>query len=166
MSAGDALSSEFISGYSVEATRRPVSPAPGCTGRLLSGRMNLHCQGLRTGQKVQLKAAVRDPHDIAQRPSQWARHSAIVPLYDNGVCGLRRMFHVSRLLNDGRRNYTGARMGLNEPDCELKSRYAPCSKTAQLGPLPGERTTAGRDRGYSRRAANYQRGRSLSVDIG
>ena len=95
----------------MEATGRPVSPAPGGTGRLLSGRMNFHCQGLRTGQKGQLKAAVRDLQDLAQRPSQWALHSAIVPLYDNAACGLLPMCRVPRLPNDGRRNYTGARIG-------------------------------------------------------
>jgi len=53
--------------------------------------MNLHCQGLRTGQEGQLKTAERDLHDLAERKPKWTLHSDIVPLYDNAACGLRSM---------------------------------------------------------------------------
>jgi len=101
MSAGDALSSKFISGNNVEATRRPLSPAPSGTGRLLSRRMKLQCQGLRTGQEGRLKTAVRDLHDLAERTSQWTLHSDIVPLYDNAACVLRPKCHVYQTMVAG-----------------------------------------------------------------
>jgi tRNA U34 5-carboxymethylaminomethyl modifying enzyme MnmG/GidA len=101
MLAGDALSSEFISGNNMEANRRPLSPASSGTGRLLSRRMNLHFQGLRTGQEGRIKTEVRDLHDLAERTSQWTLHSDIVPLYDNAACVLRPMCHVYRTMIAG-----------------------------------------------------------------
>jgi hypothetical protein len=107
--AGEVLSCEFISVKCGGDSQAVVTTLPSGTGRLLSGRMNLHCQGLRTGQGGQLKAAVRDLHELAERTSQWTLRSDIVPLCDNAaLCLYVRC--MSRLPNDGRWNYTGGRI--------------------------------------------------------